>query len=86
MQLKFYASPSSHFSSDLFSGSFSGESKTLAKAISSMNVVLLIKEQPFRSTPVSTVLQNDELKVIIMPKRHIMQSIFWSYTDWEIVL
>lgn len=65
---------------------FSGESKTLAKAISSMNVILLIKEQPFRSTPVSTVLQNDELKVIIMPKRHIMWSILWSYTDWEIVL
>lgn len=75
-------SPSSHFSNDLFSGSFSGERKILAKAISSMDRVLLIKEQLFRSTRVSTVLQNDKLKIIIMPKRHIMRSIFWSYTEF----
>lgn len=66
----------------LFSGSFSGERKTLAKAISSMDMVLLIKEQLFRSTPVSIALQNDKLKIIIMPKRHIMRSIFWFYIEF----
>lgn len=60
----------------LFSGSFSGERKTLAKAISLMDMALLIKEQLFRSTPVSTALQNDVIKIIIMPKRYVMRSIF----------